>query len=160
MDENDQVEEQGSETEEQSVSGATDVAKLQAKIDKLEKENYEHRTYRRRAEIASEFGTDVAELIPDTLPAEDWKPFAEKLAGLKGQPVAETTAKDEAVENARQFQENLNEREARLATVGASQATGASPAGSGLTGKEIRELGKRDPAAALQAIKTNSTYRS
>lgn len=142
---------QGDEVEEQQDTSAENTS--DDLVAKLKKENHGLRSKLRRAEISTEYGAEIAELIPDVLPAKDWKDYAAKLAALKGEVVQETSEEQPVSELSEAQGESLREREARLATAGGSHPAGARPAHSEMSGKEIRDLGKRDPAAAMQAIK-------
>lgn len=116
------------------------------KYRKLQNENVNLRRRLRRTEIEAKHGEDVAALIPDSLPLNEWQGFAEKVVAFRGAQVPETTP-DEAPEPP---PVERQEREQRLAAVGASRTPGHADRGA-LSAREIQDLMRTDPAEGIKA---------
>lgn len=149
MDEfDDDLEPQGGTGEQ--ASGAEDSTALQAKLDKVLKENHKLRVERRKTQLGAKYGQDVVELIPEALPADEWEGYAERLSAFKGAPAVEAPAAD--AEQPAELTEERKQAEAAMAAVvrtPSSSPTTPEP----LSAKEMGELISRDPAAAIAAMK-------
>ena len=150
MDEYDEEEQDSSDEEtdpvEEQVEG--DVIPRQ-QYDKVVKEARSLRTKLRRTEFAAEFGTEVVELVPDSLPLKEQRALAEKLKtrlGSTAQTPASTSAESEDTEAA----EQPTDQELRAAALSRS---GSKSSDSRLMSiEDWQTLAQSDPAAAQAAF--------
>jgi hypothetical protein len=141
------------EQEEQETEPAGDVASLQRQLKKKNQENHSLRVRERRAVLTTEYGKEVAELIPATLPLKEWKDYAEKLAALKGPASEQKTTQEQEATQEEVPEEEPSEAEKRLATAGTGSSLGTSATGSStMEAGEILKLGKKDPERAWEEI--------
>jgi|SRR3990172_3748281 len=146
-DEYDDAEDQGSEGEEpdpveEPVEGDTVP---RAQYDKVVREARSTRTKLRRTEFAAEFGADVVELVPDSLPLKEQRELAEKLKAKFGSTV-ETQNEQGPELTAEPAVEQPTEQERRAAAL--VQSGSGQPATTAITDvQQAAELAFGDPAA-------------
>jgi hypothetical protein len=135
------VEEPAEQVAEAPQGEATDP-----QLRKLKQENQSLRQRLRRTEIKATHGEKIAELIPDSMPLQEWPEYAEKLAALLPKDSGPAPTDSEPVDAP---SEERQATEQKLAAVVAPQAAGTPT--EILSGKEIGELMASDPAAGLRA---------
>lgn len=112
----------------------------------LRGQNKELRSERTRLRIGKQYGDEVVELIPVSLPLREQEELAAKLADrLPKAP--EPTDQAETVEEPTEAEPTEAER--KLATVAGNTAPGSPPAGA-LTARELYQQYQQDPAAATR----------
>ena len=151
-DEYDDAEDQGSEGEEpdpveEPVEGDTVP---RAQYDKVVREARSTRTKLRRTELAAEFGADVVELVPDSLPLKEQRELAEKLKAKFGSTV-ETQNEQGAEQIAESAVEQPTEQERRAAALARSGS--GSPVSGFMNLEDWHKLSVSNPEAAQAAFK-------
>ena len=131
----------------ESEATEVDVAKLQKALAQANKEALEARLELRRTQLEKEYGADVVELIPGTLPQTEWKDYAEKLKTFRGEPQAPAQT-EVASEETPQAEVAPSEAELKLATV--TQGPSGVEPGSGLSPEDAIQLAINDPARYAQ----------
>lgn len=128
---------------------------LKAEAERAFAERDKARAELRRMTIQSEYGAEIAELIPEALPPAEWKGFADKLAALRGvqQPNPPAEAKTEEPPGEVEPPAEQLETERRLAAVAGQAPGSAAQAKSDMTAKQIAELALVDPVAAHNAMR-------
>lgn len=154
----DETDDLGLEAEEPDEVGepANLPPEAQKLIAKLKNEAHTLRTQLRRTEMAKEYGDDVLEFVPTSLPLQEQKELAAKLqARLAGQTqdVQATPEQPTGAFQEPQFipvpipQAGQTEDERNLAAVAQGvSTTAATTAQSPLSTQEAAELAMRDPA--------------
>jgi hypothetical protein len=126
----------------------------QRETEKARKEAHGLRERLRRSEIASEYGKEVAELIPAGLPIKEWKGYAEKLNTFRGQATAsDQQTTDESPAPAAKAQPSEEDRQ--LSQVLKGSATG-SPATEKVTALQWMSLRQQDPSAADRLLRSGA----
>ena len=127
----------------------------QKKAQKADKEAHGLRTRLRRTEMTAKYGEDIVELIDEDLPLKKQEALAERLAErLRSNKEAQASQANGSEEPTAAPTED----ELKLAAATGGPATGTSPALGQLSGREILELGLKDPARAMQEIQAK--YRT
>lgn len=148
MDENTDLLDQDVEGTEQDPGAGEASPDDSPVVRRLKKENQGLRQRLRRTELRDEY-KGLVDLIPDELPMSKWEDWLGKAKELI--PVApETTQVEQATED--EAPEAPTPQEINLAAAAQGSAS-ASPGAVEMSPKDIRELGKRDPAAAMRQIK-------
>jgi hypothetical protein len=124
----------------------------QKEIAKARREAAKYRNQLRRTELAKEYGDDVLELVPETMKLDEQKALAAKLAERlridTPNPTEQETPEPPKVEVP-----------AGLAAVAGSTAAGAAaPSAADHSARELGEMMKSDPAAALRLMEAK--YRN
>ncbi len=154
MDDYDDLDEQGSEGAPPTPVAGTDANA--AEVERLKKENYKLRDKVRRTDLSAKFGSDVVELIPASLPAQEWEAYAEKLQALKGAAPVTAEPPGEAVKVPEPPSEETKAAEAAMAAVASTPSSRGGTAPPQLSAQEIGQLMQSDPAAGLAAA--NAKY--
>ena len=116
-----------------------------AQYDKVVKEARTLRGKYRRAELAQEYGKEVLELVPPSLPLKDQQELAAKLSERLGQP-ASTRLEQGTELTAEPAVEQPTEQERRAAAL--VQSGSGQPATTAITDvQQAAELAFGDPAA-------------
>lgn len=125
----------------------------QKEIAKARREAAKYRNQLRRTELAKEYGDDVLELVPETMKLDEQKALAAKLADRLRIDTPNPTDEAETPEPPKV------EVPAGLAAVAGSTAAGAAaPSAADLSARDLGEMMKSDPAAALRLMEAK--YRN
>ena len=122
-----------------------DPAALRKELDQARRDAAKYRTQLRRTQLAKDYGDEILELVPETLPVKDQKELAAKLKERLGSQ--QQTSPTEQVEAAEPPEVEVP---AGLAAVSGAPSPPSS-AGVTLSAREIHDLMQRDPAAAMRA---------
>jgi hypothetical protein len=126
-----------------------DSAKLQKELERARKEAQGLRVQLRRSEMASEYGTDVLDYVPDDLPIERQKELAAKLAERFR---STTTVTDEASDVAEVTPEVPTPAEQRLAAVSGAPV-GGTPQGTVISALDWMRLREENPTEADRILR-------
>lgn len=110
------------------------------------------RTRLRRTEMESEYGKDVVELVPTTLPLKEQKALAAKLKERLGSQAATTPADESADASTETPEVEPTEQERRAAAL-VQQGSGSTSSGP-MSAAEWRDVAKKDPALGQQLLET------
>jgi hypothetical protein len=125
----------------------------QREAEKARKEAHGLRERLRRTEVASEYGKEVAELIPTNLPIKEWKGYAERLVAFRGQATA--TDQQTTSESAEPAQEQPSEDDKKLSQALKGSATG-TPATDKVSALQWMSLRQNNPSEADRLLRSGS----
>ena len=141
----DDLTQDGEEVEQEAAAPRADDS---ADMARLREQNRKLTFKVHKTELEAKYGSEIAGLVPETMPFKEWDQFAEKLIALRGTAVEEKEA-----EPAEAPQEEPSATEQALAT--ASSQPSATSAGPDLyremTAKQIGELPAGEREKAMQA---------
>ena len=144
MSEYDDLTQDGEEAEQEAAPAKADDS---AEMTRLREQNRKLTFKVHKTELEAKYGSEIAGLVPETLPFKEWDTFAEKLDALRGTAVEKETEAEAAPP------EEPSEAEQALAAV--SSQPSATSAGPDLyremSAKEIGQLPPGEREKAMQA---------
>lgn len=125
-----------------------------AKFEKVQKEARSLRTRLARSELESEFGKDVVELVPPSLPLDEQREYVAKLKERLGQAAPTQEQEGTGSGPGLTAEEPLSESEKRIAALTTPRETAA--ADSTLTWDEYRKM-LADPTTREKAMRLRAS---